>query len=314
MVEAMSSTSLPPSRWVDLDGPVHYLDYGGPSDGPLLVLVHGLGGSALNWAAVAPMLAQRNRVLALDLAGFGRTRGGGRSTSVEANQHLLHRFLAEVSGTPAILIGNSMGGLITVFQAARHPETTAAAVLVDPAMPFGLSARPDPLVAAVFTAYTIPAIGRRLLHSARRMRSPDETALALLRLCCVDPTRVPEEVVAHHVRLARERVLDPEVDAELLVAARSLVWVISRRRRHAAILRAIRVPILLMHGDQDRLIPIAAARAAAAAHPHWRFVVAAGVGHMPQLEVPEWTVQQIQGWLDTDAAAAAATTREARPA
>ena len=82
-----------PSRWVDLDGPVHYVDYGGPVDGPSLVCVHGLGGSLVNWAAVAPTLAQTCRVLALDLAGFGRTRSHSRSTSVRANQQLLHRFL-----------------------------------------------------------------------------------------------------------------------------------------------------------------------------------------------------------------------------
>lgn len=44
----------PPSLWVDLDGPVHYVDHGGPPEGPLMVCVHGLRGSLLNWAAVAP--------------------------------------------------------------------------------------------------------------------------------------------------------------------------------------------------------------------------------------------------------------------
>ncbi|HWO50066.1 MAG TPA: alpha/beta fold hydrolase, partial [Ornithinibacter sp.] len=116
-------TPRPESRWADLEGPVHYLDFGGPSDAPLLVCVHGLGGSALNWAAVAPTLAQTCRVVAIDLAGFGHTRGGSRSTSVQANNRLLHRFLVEVAGTPAILIGNSMGGLISIRQAARRAET-----------------------------------------------------------------------------------------------------------------------------------------------------------------------------------------------
>ena len=79
---------------------MHYLDFGGPSDGPLVVCVHGLGGSALNWAAVAPTLAQTCRVVAIDLAGFGHTLGGSRATSVQANNRLLHRFLLEVAGTP----------------------------------------------------------------------------------------------------------------------------------------------------------------------------------------------------------------------
>src|SRR5665811_1399914 len=70
-------------------------------------------------------------------------------------------------------------------------------------------------------------------------------------------------------------------------------------------LRNATVPVLLLHGDQDRLVPIAAARATAAANPTWSFEVARGVGHVPQLELPEWTTGQILGWLDNDGAAAA---------
>ena len=298
-----------PRWWADVGGPVHYVDHGGPADGPLLVLVQGLGGSLLNWAAVGPELARTCRVLALDLAGFGRTHGGARSTSVQANQRLLHRFLTQVTGVPAVLVGNSMGGLITVLQAAGHPETVAAAVLVDPALPVGPQTRPDPLVAAAFTAYTLPAVGRAVLSSQRRLRSPEATALALLRLCCVDPSRVDPEVVAQHVGLARERQRQPDTDAELLVAARSLLWVLARRRRYAELMRAIQVPVLLLHGEKDRLVPLAAAQAAAGQNPAWRFAVARDVGHVPQLEAPEWTVAQIRDWLATDAAEAADRTR-----
>jgi pimeloyl-ACP methyl ester carboxylesterase len=63
--------------------------------------------------------------------------------------------------------------------------------------------------------------------------------------------------------------------------------------------------VLLLHGDQDRLVPIASARVAAEANPTWRFEVAEGVGHVPQLEVPAWTISQILGWLKTDGVAAA---------
>ena len=77
---------VPDSSWADLDGPVHYLDYGGDPSGPLVVCVHGLGGSAVNWAAVAPTLTESCRVVALDLAGFGRTRGGTRPTTIEGNR------------------------------------------------------------------------------------------------------------------------------------------------------------------------------------------------------------------------------------
>lgn len=300
------------SRWADLDGPVHYLDFAGPSDGPLLVCVHGLGGSALNWAAVGPALAGTSRVVALDLAGFGHTRSDARSTSVHANQLLLHRFLTEVVGTPAILVGNSMGGLISILQTSRRPDTVAGLVLVDPALPIALTARPDPFVMATFAAFLVPVLGRRILARRRSAASAEQAARALLRLCCVDPARVPADVVDLHIQLASARRDYPDVDSELLVAAQSLMWVLADRRRYARMQESIDVPVLLLHGDQDRLIPVESARAAAAANPSWRFRVARGVGHAPQLEAPEWTIAHIATWL-ADHPQAADVAAQARP-
>jgi pimeloyl-ACP methyl ester carboxylesterase len=109
------------SRWADLGGPLHYLDFGGPAGGPLIVCVHGLGGSAANWVAVAPLLTGGCRVLAPDLAGHGLTQSRGRGTGVAANRALLHRFLASVAPGPVILMGNSMGGMISLLE-RRGPQ------------------------------------------------------------------------------------------------------------------------------------------------------------------------------------------------
>src|SRR5215467_15498409 len=76
------------SRCTDIGGPVHYLDFGGPADGPVIVCVHGLGGAAVNWMAVAPLLTGSCRLLAPDLAGHGLTRPSGRGTGVAANRVL----------------------------------------------------------------------------------------------------------------------------------------------------------------------------------------------------------------------------------
>lgn len=285
------------ARWTDLDGPVHWLDYGGPSDGPLIVCVHGLGGSALNWAAVAPVLAETCRVVAIDLAGFGHTRGGARSTSVHANQRLLHRFLTEVVGTPAILMGNSMGGLISILQAAERPDTVAGLVLVDPALPIALWTRPDPRVLTTFAAFLVPAVGRRLLAHRRESSTAEDAARSLLALCCADPSRVPDEVVDLHIGLAEKRREYVDVDSEMIAAAQSLLFVLADRRKYAQLQRSIDVPVLMLHGDQDRLVSIASARAAAAANPSWQFEVARGIGHVPQLEAPEWTLDKVQAWL-----------------
>jgi pimeloyl-ACP methyl ester carboxylesterase len=115
-------------------------------------------------------------------------------------------------------------------------------------------------------------------------------------------------VVEQHVELAGVRRAYPDVDAEMLAAAQSLVWTLADRRKYAAMQRAIGAPVLHLHGDQDRLVHIASARAVAAANPSWRFEVAAGAGHVPQLEVPEWTATRILEWLadHPDSATAAA--------
>ncbi len=307
--EATSRHTAPASQWVDLGVPVHYVDHGGPAHGPLLVMVHGLGGSLVNWAALAPLLTDTCRVMALDLIGFGRTQAGAHSTSVSSNQRMLQRFLGDVAGGPAILVGNSMGGLITILQAARQPDTVMAAVLIDPALPAVSGSRPDPLVAASFGMYAVPHLGRAMLKARRRVRSPDQLAMDVLRLCCVDPTRVPADVLEQHMELARARAGYPDIDEHFLTAARSLMGVLARRGTLMATMKAIQGPVLLLHGEKDRLVPIGASRAAAAANPTWRFEVAPDVGHVPQLEAPVWTASHILDWLATDASDAAALTR-----
>lgn len=302
--------STPESRWADLDGPVHYVDYGGPGSGPTLLLVHGLGGSLLNWAAIAPTLAQTCQVLALDLVGFGRTQPFGRSPRIRDNRDLLARFVDEVIGHPVIVVGNSMGGLLSMLLADRRPDLVSGLVLVDPAVPVGPTARPDPAVSLMFGAYAVPAVARVFMSRRRSLMSAEAQAMAVLRLCCVDTKRVPLQVLQQHLQLAHEREGYSNVDAELVVAGRSLVFVLARRRWLYALMGRISVPVLLIHGSKDRLVPIAAARSVAQSNPWWRFEVAEDVGHVPQLEAPEWTVARIQDWLAAEGSIAVIGARQ----
>jgi len=299
----------PTSRWVDLGVPVHYVDHGGPADGPLLVMVHGLGGSLVNWAALAPLLTGTCRVLALDLMGFGHTQAGSHSTSVTANQAMLHRFLTTVAGGPAILVGNSMGGMISILQARHHPASVTGLVLVDPALPVTLGSKPDALVSASFGMYAVPHLGQAVLRARRRARTPEQLAMDILRLCCVDPGRVSPDVREQLMEMARERSEYPDIDRHFLVAARSLLSILTRRSAFMATMKAIRVPVLLLHGEKDRLVPIGASRVVAAANPTWSFEVAPDVGHVPQLEVPEWTAGRILDWLADDATGPESSTK-----
>ncbi len=293
----MQNAHVAESRWVDLDGPMHYLDHGGPAGAPLILCVHGLGGSHANWSSLAPLLASQYQVLAPDLAGFGLTVGGPRSATVPANRRLLDRFITQVAGEPVILIGNSMGGLISAMEAAANPALVSRLVLVNPALPVPL-AWPDPKVSAIVAEMLLPPRARKALARRRGPKTAEQIAMDLLSLVCADPSRVSPEVIREHIDLARRRVDDRHANRDFLIAADSLrPFLGGGRRRFSAMLRSIQAPVLLLHGDRDRLINIRAARNAANANPAWAFAVARGIGHVPQLEAPEWTAEQVLRWL-----------------
>jgi pimeloyl-ACP methyl ester carboxylesterase len=287
------------SHWVDLDGPTHYVTFGGPEDAPPLVAVHGLGGSHANWVAVGPLLAAHHRVFALDLAGHGRTRPDTRSTDVHANQRLLDRFLADVVGEPAVLMGNSMGGMISILQASRRPASVSALALVAPAVPGPRGVRMDRQVALSFLSYATPGVGAALLIRRRHRLTPEQSVAETLALCCVDPSRVPDEAVHRAVALARERRSYRHVERAFLDAARSVIRTLVRRERYEAHLRAVEAPVLVLQGEQDRLVNVAAARDTVGRLPHWELVEAPDLGHVPMLEDPEWTAAQVERWLAT---------------
>ena len=285
------------SRFIDLDGPVHVADFGGR--GTPIVLVHGLGGSHVNWMAVGERLAERGRVLAPDLVGFGRTPLAGRSSDVGANRALLDRFLDASCNEPAVLVGNSMGGLIALMEASLRPDKVAALVLVGPAQPRPLLAAADWLVVATFAAYAMPMVGETFVRWRTRLLGPEGMVRQTLALCCVDANRVPPEVFAAHVALAKERAAAMPWAAEaFLGAARSVVARTIRPGWFSELVRAVKAPTLLLQGDADRLVPLAASRALAESRPDWRLEVLPGIGHVPQLEAPDRFVELVGAWLD----------------
>ncbi|MGY1692337.1 alpha/beta fold hydrolase [Geodermatophilus sp. SYSU D01105] len=286
------------SRTVDLDGPVHCVDYGGDDDPgrPAVVLVHGLGGSHLNWDLLAPLLTPHARVHALDLPGFGRSEPGHRAASVRANVAVLDRFVREVVGRPVVLVGNSMGGMISILEAAHSPAKVRGLVLVDPAVP-GPRGRPDARVARNFLAYALPGVGERYLAAQRRERGARASVLDMLELCGVDPATVPPELIERSVELIDQRQDVAGMDRAFLTAARSLLLLLADPRLIRRAMAGIDVPVLLVHGDRDRLVPVSAARDVARRHPTWEYVEMAGVGHVPQLQCPEQLAKHVLDWL-----------------
>ena len=111
-----------------------------------------------------------------------------------------------------------------------------------------------------------------------------------------DAGRVPADLVDHAIDLASRRQRVPGVDTAFLETARSVLRHLVRRTHLQEAMRAVTVPVLLLQGDRDRLVPLAAAQQAAADHPHWELQVARGVGHVPMLEAPEWFLATYRDW------------------
>ena len=285
------------SRLLDADGPVHLLDMGGPADGPLIVGLHGLGGSHLNWTAIAPELTRHARLVAVDLVGHGLTPVAGRTADMEGHRRLvggvLHS-LAAGSGRPrpAILMGNSMGGLVAALQAAEEPGTVAGLILVDPALPTSRLGLVHPRVVANFLLCAVPGVGETYLTQRRQRTTAERTVHRVLGVCCVDASRVPADVVEAHIELT-ERLDRSQADAAYLRSARSLSALLARPAQTMARLGRVTQPTLLLHGARDVLVPVASARRMGAAHPGWRLEVAPDVGHVPMLEAPAWTSRKV---------------------
>jgi pimeloyl-ACP methyl ester carboxylesterase len=284
------------TRIIDIGGPVHVADFGG--SGPPLVLVHGLGSSHTLWIPVGPALAERRRVLAPDLLGFGRTPPAGRPTSIEGNVALLARFLDEEVREPAVVVGSSMGGLIALLTAAARPRAVSRLVLVGPALPRPPGAPVDRVVAALFASYMVPGLGELVVRRRIAKVGPEKALRDMLRLCGVDPARVPPAAWEASLALAHERLGFPWANSAFLGAARSLVLTILRRERVYDIIRGLSPPTLMIHGTADRLVSPAATAAVARLRPDWHLEVLEGVGHVPQLQVPERWLEIVSRWLE----------------
>jgi pimeloyl-ACP methyl ester carboxylesterase len=281
-------------RVADVDGPVHYIDFGG--DGSPLLMVHGLGGSAINWMAVGPRIAERHHAVAIDLAGFGQTPLFKRSAAVGANADLVTSFIEKVFDGPVILMGNSMGGHISILLAAGKPELVDKLVLVDPAVPGVHLSRPDPAILGAMAVLPIPGLAENMLD--RRIRlGPEHLVSETLDLVCADPSRVAKDVVEAHVLLMRERAsLGAQNSRAFLQASRSIGLRMADPRFWARA-RQVKAPVLVIHGELDRLIPLAAARELVRRLPAWELVVIEGVGHVPMMETPDLFMSVFNQWM-----------------
>ena len=274
-------------------GTLYVHDYGGT--GTPIVAVHGLGGAHLNWMPPASGLTRSGHLIAPDLPGFGYTPPR-RSYSIATHAQALVELL-ETVGRPAVLMGNSLGGLVVIQVAASRPELVDRLVLVAPAAPPRWDdERIDREVAKRLLLQGIPAIGPAAVTRYWKATSPASQMRDTLAVVCAHPERIPQSIIAPSLQLAEARRRQPWAIEALVQSGRSAGAMIARRRQMARTVARITCPALIVQGARDRVVPASAIEWLARARPDWDLVVMKDSGHCPQIEAPEEFVAFYDTW------------------
>ncbi|MEZ5972290.1 MAG: alpha/beta hydrolase [Hyphomonadaceae bacterium] len=274
------------SRYEDLPGGVrvHYRDEG-QQDGPVLVLIHGFSASVHTWEPWVQRLGDDYRIISLDLPGHGLTRApAGYRASIEAYRDLVHQFLEELGVSNFSLAGSSMGGNVAWEYALAYPEQVNALILVDASgwEDTRAEATEDPLI---FKLLRNPIL-------APLLRDLDSTQLTRngLEAAFFNPALVDDAMVTRYVQLARA-----PGHRDIL-----LQMTLGFRDRHYATaerLAALHMPVLILTGDTDRLVPPEHAQQFHDAIANSQLVTFTDTGHIPQEERPDESATAVSDFL-----------------
>jgi pimeloyl-ACP methyl ester carboxylesterase len=291
------ATAQPPWRGViEVEGlAVHAATWSAAGAGPgpgntaerRMLLLHGLGGTLLHWELVAGGLADRFGavVTAIDLAGFGRTRASSEQATVAANARLVTALLERYGS--AEIVGNSMGAAVATIVAAGRPELVTRLLLVTPVLP--QPTWPDPPVAILPHNWpaAIPGVGPLAVKAYAQATSDELVVDGKLRRSFFDVRRVDPRIRARLIELTRERRSFDEAPYAYAAATRSMFWYLTAPAGSARDIARVRCPTVIVHGEQDRLVPLRLAQAALRRRPDWALKILRSCGHMPQLERPQ---------------------------
>jgi pimeloyl-ACP methyl ester carboxylesterase len=250
--EGLSGTE---SRSVRVEGyRVHYLAEG-PASGPVVVLIHGLGGRAGDWRNLAPFLVNAGfRVYIPDLPGYGRSqRQVDFSFSVRDEAMVVVGFLDALGSKEVDLGGWSIGGWIVQLVAAEHPERVKRLMLFDSA---GLDVK--------------PAWDTGLFTPVNRAELDELNALLIPR-----PPRVPAYVARDILRNSR---------GNAWVVKRALASMLAAQDVTDKLLPELQMPVLIEWGALDQVTPLRQAETTHRLIPDSELDAFAGCGHLAPLE------------------------------
>ena len=260
-----------------------------------LVFIPGLGGTTRYWASGVQSIEDRYRVVLVDLLGFGESPKPWTQYSVERHIDALHSALADLG--PLSLIGHSLGALLTVAYAARHPEQVKNIAVIG--MPYFGSQR---------KAYQYmrrgPVKGGYLY-----------TNVVLTMAACIVTRRVLGWLLPYLIRSVPREVAEDLVKHSWRSSTSSLWEVIYRYDAAKDVdLLPARIGVLCIHGEQDVMAPVAAIKRLTASQPNWRLQVLSGVDHHPFLRDPKGCLALIDALVfPTDIASARSAVRLTAP-
>lgn len=268
-----------PGSYLDVDGArIHYVEAG---QGEPVVLIHGLNASTYSFRYIIPELAQRFRVVALDLKGFGHSERPTKSDySLSAQADVVAGAMEQLSIERAMVIGHSMGGAVSMRLALRHPERVKRLVLVDSASDreFGRGLGVAPLLRPLlYLAMPFTVQSGRYRRMALRAQVHDTALLT------------PEFVEAHF-RPSRMKGHRRALGALM----------VDRRRDEPLRPEEIGAPTLILWGEHDRFLPPEAGGELALRIPNARLDLVPSAGHLPLEEQPDYCNRALLAFLGSD--------------
>ncbi|MFC7530541.1 alpha/beta hydrolase [Actinoplanes sp. GCM10030250] len=290
-----------PARRVTVDGAMlHVRDTPALSpDAEPAVYVHGLGGSSQNFTDLAGLLADRLDGQALDLPGFGYSDPSPRY-SIPAFAATVINYLDHAGRGPVHLIGNSLGGSISVRVAALRPDLVRTLTLISPAMPF-LNPRRT-AQGPVLPLLALPGAERLMAWALTRLTA-EQMAEQVLAACFGDTSKVHPQRRAEAMEEIQLRYTVAHYPKAYLGTLRGLVSSFLRAylpgvNSQWRLAARVEAPTLVIGGLNDKLVDPRVPVQVAKAIPDSRLLILPGVGHVAQMEVPRLVARAIVGLLE----------------